>query len=68
MQAPARTLIAGLAQGTDFHRDTAQLAEQVVPQHNYRLDASALEGHHYGEVSCRDFRQSVLQSMPHRWM
>ncbi len=59
-------LVAGFSQGTDFHRDTAALAEQVVPQHNYRLDAAALEGHHYGEVSCRDFRQSVLQAMPHR--
>jgi hypothetical protein len=37
-------------QGSDFHRDTAELAEQIIPQHNYRLDAASMEGRHYGEV------------------
>ncbi|KAK9806239.1 hypothetical protein WJX72_006852 [[Myrmecia] bisecta] len=54
-------------EGTDFHRDTAELAEQVIPQHNYRLDANSLNSRHYGEVSCRDFRESVLHAMPHMW-
>ena len=53
-------------QGTDFHRDTAELAEAVIPQHNYRLDAASLEGRHYGQASCRDFRESVLAVLPHR--
>eukprot|EP00891_Asterochloris_glomerata_P007069 jgi/Astpho2/7069/e_gw1.00107.25.1_t len=39
----------------------------VVPQHNYRLNAAALEGRHYGEESCRDHRQAVLAAMPHSW-
>ncbi len=55
------------AQGQDFHRDAAALAEQVIPQHNYRLDAASLAGRHYGQASCRDFRGSVLRSLPHRW-
>ena len=57
--------ISGLQGGT-FHRDALSLREQVVPQHNYRLNAAALEGRHYGEESCRDHRQAVLAAMPHR--
>ena len=53
-------------QGGTFHRDALSLREQVVPQHNYRLNAAALEGRHYGEESCRDHRQAVLAAMPHR--
>jgi hypothetical protein len=37
-----------------------------MPQHNFRLTAASLEGRHYGEVACRDFRESVLAVMPHR--
>lgn len=54
------------AQGMDFHREAEHLAEELVPQHNFRLDAASLEGKHYGEVACRDFRESVLAVMPHR--
>ena len=53
-------------QGADFHRDMEGLAEQVVPQHNLRLDAQSLVGSHFGEVSCREFRDSVLHALPHR--
>lgn len=53
-------------EGSDFHTDTAQLQEQTVPQHNHRLQAEHLAARHYGEASCRDFRESVLASMPHR--
>ena len=53
-------------QGGTFHRDALSLREQVVPQHNYRLNAAALEGRHYGEESCRNHRQAVLAAMPHR--
>ena len=52
----------------DFHRNVEAMAEQLVPQHNYRLDANSISGHHYGEVACRDFRESVVMSgLPHQW-
>lgn len=53
-------------QGLDFHRDVADLAEQIIPQHNYRLTAKSLEGQHYKEVACKDFRESILGVLPHR--
>ena len=53
-------------QGSAFHRDAAHLADTLQPQHNLRLDAKALEGRHYGDASCRDFRESVLSVLPHR--
>lgn len=55
-----------LYQGQDFHRAVGELADQVVPQHNYRLDAKAVQSHHYGEVACRDLRESILTVLPHR--
>eukprot|EP00241_Pyramimonas_parkeae_P004151 CAMPEP_0114256276 /NCGR_PEP_ID=MMETSP0058-20121206/18057_1 /TAXON_ID=36894 /ORGANISM="Pyramimonas parkeae, CCMP726" /LENGTH=677 /DNA_ID=CAMNT_0001370813 /DNA_START=38 /DNA_END=2071 /DNA_ORIENTATION=- len=51
----------------DFHRDADALAETLIPQHNYRLDASSLNRRHFGEVECRDYRKAVLESLPHRW-
>ncbi|KAJ7513865.1 hypothetical protein O6H91_23G017300 [Diphasiastrum complanatum] len=50
----------------DFLRD-ASSSLKLIPQHNYRLDASHLDGRHYGEVECREFRESILGVMPHRW-
>ena len=38
-----------------------------MPQHNYRLDAAALAERRFGEVSCRDYRESVLRVLPHAW-
>lgn len=32
-----------------------------------RLDAEKLEGRHFGEASCRDYRESVLHVLPHVW-
>jgi len=55
-----------LVQGTDFHRDTEGLRDEMIPQHNFKITANSLEGRHYGEVACRDFRESVLAVMPHR--
>ncbi|XP_024368527.1 uncharacterized protein [Physcomitrium patens] len=49
----------------DFRRTTD--AGALQPQHNYRLDASSLATRHLGEVECREFRESVLGVMPHRW-
>ena len=54
-------------EGEDFHKDAAELQDRTVPQHNHRLDAEHLGGRHYGEASCRDFRESVLAAMPHRY-
>lgn len=50
----------------DFHRNTGELVDQVIPQHNFRLDANSLEGKHYSEVACREFRESVVATLPHR--
>ncbi|KAJ9531769.1 hypothetical protein QJQ45_021914 [Haematococcus lacustris] len=32
-----------------------------------RLEAAKLEGRHFGEASCRDFRESLLHVLPHAW-
>ncbi|GER40391.1 FG-GAP repeat-containing protein [Striga asiatica] len=42
-------------------------ASQLIPQHNYKLDAHALNTRRPGEFECRDFRESILGVMPHRW-
>ncbi|KAM7252154.1 hypothetical protein ACFE04_024037 [Oxalis oulophora] len=62
-------------------------ASQLIPQHNYKLDANALNSRHPGELSlfvrcvsnmrslrhfklqhdCRDFRESILKVLPHKW-
>ncbi|XP_078447906.1 FG-GAP repeat-containing protein [Wolffia australiana] len=39
----------------------------LIPQHNYKLDAQALNARHPGEFECREFRESVLGIMPHHW-
>ncbi|XP_019177507.1 PREDICTED: uncharacterized protein LOC109172727 [Ipomoea nil] len=39
----------------------------IIPQHNYKLDVHALNSRHPGEFECREFRESVLGVMPHRW-
>jgi hypothetical protein len=54
-------------ESADFHRDADALAEGLSPQHNYRLDATALVGRHYGEVECREYREAVLAALPHAW-
>lgn len=42
-------------------------ASQLIPQHNYKLDAHALNSRHPGEFECREFRESILGVMPHHW-
>jgi hypothetical protein len=49
----------------DFHRDPFALP--MIPQHNYKLDAASLNSRHTGEADCREYRESVLSVMPHRW-
>lgn len=53
--------------GADFHRSIEEGDGNTVPLHNYRLDAHLLQGRHYGEASCREYKDSVLKSLPHRW-
>lgn len=47
----------------------AQSSEEslIIPQHNYKLDVHALNSRHPGEFECRQFRESILGVMPHRW-
>ncbi|KAI9081271.1 hypothetical protein K1719_036771 [Acacia pycnantha] len=40
---------------------------QLLPQHNYKLDVHALNTRHPGEFECREFRESILEVMPHHW-
>lgn len=51
----------------DFHKNLDEVQDQTRPQMNYRLEAEALEGRHYGELSCRDYRDSILAALPHSW-
>eukprot|EP00252_Welwitschia_mirabilis_P007876 TRINITY_DN19585_c0_g1_i1.p1 TRINITY_DN19585_c0_g1~~TRINITY_DN19585_c0_g1_i1.p1 ORF type:complete len:697 (+),score=126.02 TRINITY_DN19585_c0_g1_i1:313-2403(+) len=39
----------------------------LIPQHNYKLDAQSLSGRQHGQVECKEFRESILGVMPHRW-
>lgn len=32
-----------------------------------RFDAQSLDSRHYGELSCREYRESILHNMPHQW-
>lgn len=41
--------------------------QQTVPQHNFRLDAASLEGKRFGEVSCREYREAIIRTLPHSW-
>lgn len=53
---------------TDFHKDLPELASGLMPQNDYRLDAEKLEGRHFGEASCRQYRESILHAaLPHSW-
>lgn len=49
----------------DYQRDSNEA--ELVPQHNYKLDANSMNSRHKGEVECREFRESILGVMPHHW-
>ncbi|KAH7314480.1 hypothetical protein KP509_21G004500 [Ceratopteris richardii] len=49
----------------DYHRPSDSVI--LVPQHNYKLDANSMNSRESGEVECREFRESILGVMPHRW-
>lgn len=51
----------------DNHRDASLLIGQLLPQHNYKLDANSLNTRHFGEVECREYRESILGVVPHKW-
>lgn len=42
-------------------------ASLLMPQHNYKLDVNALNTRHPGEFECREFKESILGVMPHKW-
>ncbi|CAN0861474.1 hypothetical protein LINGRAHAP2_LOCUS8216 [Linum grandiflorum] len=47
--------------------EKASDVSQLIPQHNYKLDVHALNARQPGEFECREFRESILGVMPHRW-
>ena len=49
------------------HKTKRLDVQETIPQHNYRLTAAALSQPRFGEVACRDYRESVLRELPHLW-
>ncbi|CAI0392947.1 unnamed protein product [Linum tenue] len=47
--------------------EKASDVSHLIPQHNYKLDVHALNARQPGEFECREFRESILGVMPHRW-
>ena len=51
----------------DFHRDLGTLQDATVAtQHTLHAMEQLEDGMHYGEASCRDYREAVLAALPHR--
>eukprot|EP00879_Flechtneria_rotunda_P011006 GHRR01011501.1.p1 GENE.GHRR01011501.1~~GHRR01011501.1.p1 ORF type:complete len:711 (+),score=224.28 GHRR01011501.1:455-2587(+) len=50
-----------------FQQDLESSAEELRPQDDFRIHADALASRHYGELSCREFRESLLAVMPQEW-
>jgi hypothetical protein len=54
-------------QPEDFHKDLSSLMEPgLSTAYSERAISQLQEGVHYGERSCRDYRESLLQTLPHR--
>ena len=52
----------------DFHKDPRNLVEHDVKTlYTDRLMTELESSTHYGEKSCKDYRESVLASLPHGW-
>ena len=51
----------------DFQKDMLDASLNLQPQHNYKLTAEAVERKEFSELSCRDFRESVIRTLPHKW-
>lgn len=55
-------------QASDFHKDLLTLEQSTVPtQAHLHMAAQLSEGVHYGEASCRNYREAVLRTLPHWW-
>lgn len=53
----------------DFHRNLGTLQDAMVGTqliHGLHANAQLEDGVHFGEASCRDYREAVLASLPHR--
>eukprot|EP00210_Caulerpa_lentillifera_P006288 g6007.t1 len=53
--------------GSEFNKDLHEIKDNTTPQKYYKLRAEDLESREYSEVSCRDYRESVLHNLPHKW-
>lgn len=51
----------------DWHRDMGALADETMDQHSYHMKAERENAMHYGEASCKDYREAVLAAFPHSW-
>ncbi len=52
----------------DFHKDPMSLVESGMKTlYSDRIAVELQDGIHYGERSCREYRESVLASLPHVW-
>ena len=52
----------------DFHKDPMSLTESGIKTlYSDRVTVELQDGIHYGERSCREYRESVLASLPHVW-
>ena len=54
-------------EANDFQKNIVEMSELLTPQHNYRLSAKEMERKEFGEISCRHFRSSVIDALPHKW-
>ncbi|KAF8060078.1 hypothetical protein HT031_005017 [Scenedesmus sp. PABB004] len=50
-----------------FQTDLEASADELTPQDDFRIHADALAGRHFGELSCREFRESLLAVLPQQW-
>lgn len=52
----------------DFHKDPMGLLESGMKTlYSDRMVVELQDGLHYGERSCREYRESILASLPHVW-
>ena len=52
----------------DFHKDLSTVAESgMATMYSHKAAVQLQEGVHYGERSCREYRESILSVLPHRW-
>jgi len=57
-------------EANDFTKNVDELSLSVHPQHDYKFTEEEIEDKsrkEFGEVSCQEFRESVIESLPHKW-